>query len=194
MNKSNVADVSATIKTLLRQLGSDPNAEGLRQTPERVARAWLEMLSGYGDDPKKILGTTFDGEDCDEIIICRNIQFFSTCEHHLLPIEGKAHIGYLPNPKTMRVVGISKLPRLVECFARRLQIQERMTREIADAFMEAVQPRGVAVVVEASHFCMRSRGVEQPCADMVTSRMLGEFRSDDALKSEFFNLLGMRHA
>lgn len=175
-----IGDVEEAIVTLLRYVGEDPSRDGLRDTPGRVARAWREMTRGYEDDPAAILGRTFE-ESSDEMIILRGISFYSTCEHHLLPFRGTATVGYLPG----KVVGISKLARLVECFARRLQIQERMTRQIAEAIETHLEARGVAVILRAHHLCMGCRGVRQEETEMVTSCMLGTLRSDATSRSEF---------
>ncbi len=173
-------DVEEAIITLLRYVGEDPDRDGLRHTPARVAKAWREMTAGYADDPAEILSRTFD-EASDEMIVLRGIAFHSTCEHHLLPFFGEATVGYLPG----KVVGISKLARLVECFARRLQIQERMTRQIAEAVEEHLGARGTGVIIRAHHLCMGCRGVRQQDTEMVTSAMLGILRSDATLRSEF---------
>jgi len=175
-----IGDIENAITTLLRYIGEDPSRDGLRDTPARVARAWREMTNGYDDDPAAILGRTFD-ESSDEMIILRGISFYSTCEHHLLPFYGTATVGYLPG----KVVGISKLARLVECFARRLQIQERMTRQIAEAIETHLEARGAAVILRAHHLCMGCRGVRQEETEMVTSCMLGTLRSDATSRSEF---------
>lgn len=175
-----VENVEDAIVTLLRYIGEDPGRDGLRDTPTRVAKAWREMTSGYDDDPAEILARTFD-ESSDEMITLRGISFYSTCEHHLLPFYGTATVGYLPG----KVVGISKLARLVECFARRLQIQERMTRQIADAIETHLDARGVGVILRAHHLCMGCRGVRQEETEMVTSAMLGTLRSDATSRSEF---------
>jgi len=175
-----IGDIEDAITTLLRYIGEDPSRDGLRDTPARVARAWREMTNGYDDDPAAILGRTFD-ESSDEMIILRGISFYSTCEHHLLPFYGTATVGYLPG----KVVGISKLARLVECFARRLQIQERMTRQIAEAIETHLEARGAAVILRAHHLCMGCRGVRQEETEMVTSCMLGTLRSDATSRSEF---------
>jgi GTP cyclohydrolase I len=173
-------DVEDAVLTILRWIGEDPDRDGLRDTPARVAKAWREMTSGYADDPAEILARTFD-ESSDEMIVLRGISFYSTCEHHLLPFYGEATVGYLPG----KVVGISKLARLVECFARRLQIQERMTRQIAEAVETHLGARGVGVILRAHHLCMGCRGVRQEQTEMVTSSMLGTLRSDAASRSEF---------
>jgi len=171
------------VATLLRYIGEDPSREGLAGTPARVAKAWLEMTAGYREDPAEILSRTFE-ESSDELIILSGISFYSTCEHHLLPFYGTACVGYLPG----KVVGISKLARLVNCFAQRLQIQERMTRQIADAIEANLDARGVGVVVRAHHLCMGCRGVRQQDTDMITSAMLGKLRTDAASRSEFLRL------
>jgi GTP cyclohydrolase IA len=173
-------DIEEAVVTLLRWIGENPDRDGLRDTPARVAKAWREMTAGYDMDPAEILARTFD-ESSDEMIVLRGISFHSTCEHHLLPFMGTATVGYLPG----KVVGISKLARLVECFARRLQIQERMTRQIAEAIETHLGARGVGVIVRAHHFCMGCRGVRQQETEMVTSAMLGTLRSDAKSRSEF---------
>jgi len=174
------------VETLLRVIGEDPERDGLRDTPSRVVKAMLEMTAGYRESPAEILSTTFD-EAADELIILRGIDFHSMCEHHLLPFQGVAHVGYLPG----KVVGISKLARLVHCFARRLQIQERMTRQIANAVEEHLEARGVGVVISAHHNCMGCRGVKLPATQLVTSSMLGTLRSSAETRSEFLRLCGV---
>lgn len=181
-------EAEAAVRTLIRWAGDDPGREGLRDTPGRVVRAYEEFFSGYGADPTEILARTFSEVDgYDEMIVLCDIRFESHCEHHMVPVLGKAHIGYLPDK---RVVGISKLARLVEVYARRLQIQEKMTAQIADTLQTVLQPQGVAVVVEASHQCMTTRGVHKPGARLVTSRMLGAFREDSRTRREFLAILG----
>lgn len=177
------------ITRLLQFIGEDPNREGLKDTPARVLKAWKEMASGYEQDPAKILARDFDAGSYDEMIVCPWVEFYSTCEHHLLPFSGSVHIAYLPNKRKPRVVGLSKMARLVDCYGRRLQIQERMTMEIADAMQKHLQPSGVAVVVQAKHLCMACRGVKKHKASMVTSAMRGAFRSDAKVRSEFFQLV-----
>jgi len=177
------AAAEEAVATLLRFIGEEPERDGLRDTPARVVKAWREMTSGYDDDPAEILSRTFD-ESSDEMIILRGISFFSTCEHHMLPFYGQAVVGYLPG----KVVGISKLARLVTCFARRLQIQERMTRQIAEAVETHLDARGVGVVLRAHHLCMGCRGVRQEETEMVTSSMLGTLRSDSTTRAEFLRL------
>jgi len=171
------------VATLLRFIGEDTSRDGLLDTPSRVVRAWREMTAGYGEDPAEILSRTFE-ESSDEMVVLRGISFFSTCEHHMLPFYGTASVGYLPG----RVVGISKLARLVNCFARRLQIQERMTRQIAESVEQHLDARGVGVVIRAHHLCMGCRGVRQEETEMVTSSMLGTLRRDPTSRAEFFRL------
>lgn len=176
------------VRTLIRWAGDDPSREGLLGTPNRVVRAYDEFFAGYDENPMEILGRTFDETGgYDEMVVLRDIEFFSHCEHHIAPIIGKAHVGYLPDK---RVVGISKLARLVESFARRLQIQEKLTAEIANTLNDALKPRGVAVVIEAIHQCMTTRGVKKPGVSLVTSRMLGSFREDDKTRREFLSIIG----
>jgi GTP cyclohydrolase I len=176
------------VRTLIRWAGDDPDREGLTGTPDRVVRAYEEFFCGYGEDPDEILARTFEEIDgYDEMVVLRDIRFESHCEHHLAPIIGKANIAYLPDK---RVVGISKLARLVEAYAKRLQIQEKMTAQIANAIEEVLQPKGVAVVIEAAHQCMTTRGIHKPGTTMVTSRMLGAFRSDQKTRREFLAMIG----
>ena len=179
----------AAVRTLIRWAGDDPSREGLLDTPARVVRSYEEFFAGYAQDPGEILARTFSEVDgYDEMIVMNDIRFESHCEHHMAPIIGKAHIGYLPD---RRVVGISKLARLVDIYAKRLQIQEKMTAQIADTLLNVLQPRGVAVVIEASHQCMTTRGVHKPGASLVTSRMVGAFRDDPATRREFLAMIGM---
>lgn len=176
------------VRTLILWAGDDPSREGLRDTPARVARAYEEFFAGYGQDPAEILKRTFsEVEGYDEMIVMNDIRFESHCEHHMVPIIGKAHVGYLPDK---RVVGISKLARLVEVYARRLQVQEKMTVQIADTLQEILQPRGVAVVIEAAHQCMTTRGVHKPGVGLITSRMVGAFREDPSTRREFLAVIG----
>lgn len=180
------AEGERAVETLLRLIGEDPERDGLRDTPSRVVKAMLEMTAGYGESPAEILSRTFD-EHSDELIVLRGIDFHSICEHHLLPFQGVAHVGYLPG----KVVGISKLARLVHCFARRLQIQERMTQQIAKAVELYLEAQGVGVIVSAHHLCMGCRGVKLPGTQLVTSAMLGTLRSSPETRSEFLRLCGM---
>src|ERR1700761_1295530 len=182
----------AAVRTLIRWAGDDPDREGLKATPARVVRAYEEWFAGYGDDPSEYLKRTFEETGgYDEVVVLRDIRFESHCEHHLAPIIGRVHIGYLPRN---RVVGISKLARLVEVFARRLQIQEKMTAEIASCLDAVLKPHGVAVVAEATHQCMTTRGVHKPGVTMVTSRMIGVFRDHAETRQEFLAAIGMRGA
>lgn len=177
--------VEKLIHALLLELGEDPKREGLRGTPKRVAESYRKLTEGYGQDPRK-LNTVFDSEQYDEMIIVRNIEFYSLCEHHLLPFFGKISVGYLPNKK---IIGLSKIPRLVEIFARRFQNQERLTKQIADTLDKLIKPRGVGVVCEATHLCSRMRGVEKESATMVTSALTGIFKKDSRTRSEFLKLI-----
>ena len=180
--------VEDAVRTLLRWAGDDPAREGLRETPARVASAYEEWFSGYAIDPAAYLSKTFEEiNGYDEMVILRNVRFESHCEHHIAPIIGHAHIGYLPDH---RVVGVSKLARLVEAFAKRLQIQEKMTSDIATTLDQVLQPKGVGVVIEASHACMSTRGVHKPGATMVTSQMIGAFRTDPSTRREFLAAIG----
>jgi GTP cyclohydrolase IA len=182
------AEAERAVRVLIEWAGDDPGREGLKGTPARVARAFAEYFSGYGTDPVELLQRTFEQTDgYDEMVVLRDIRFESHCEHHLAPIIGKAHVAYLPQ---QRVVGISKLARLVEVYARRLQIQEKMTAQIANTLDEVLQPKGVAVVIEAAHQCMTTRGIHKPGVAMVTSRMLGAFRTDPSTRREFLAIIG----
>ena len=178
------------MRTLLRWAGDDPAREGLLDTPGRVARAYREFFAGYETDPVALLERTFEETDgYDEIVLLRDIRLESYCEHHMLPIIGHAHVAYLPGN---RVVGISKLARVVEAYGKRLQIQEKLTAQIANTINDVLRPRGVAVVIEATHQCMSTRGVHKPGAGMVTSRMLGAFRDDPATRRELLSMIGFR--
>jgi GTP cyclohydrolase IA len=182
------AEAEEAVRTLIRWAGDDPTREGLLGTPDRVVRAYQEYFSGYDEDPVQLLQRTFEEMDgYDEIVVLKDIRFESHCEHHLAPIIGQVHIAYLPNA---RVVGISKLARLVEVYAKRLQIQEKMTAQIANTLDEVLQPKGVAVVIEAAHQCMTTRGVHKPGVNMVTSRMLGVFRHDPTTRREVLAMIG----
>jgi len=179
------AEAMFGVVSILDYIGEDANREGLRDTPARVVKAWKEMTVGYSQDPADILARDFDGGGYDEVICVPNVELYSTCEHHMIPFYGVAHVAYLPRK---RVVGLSKLARLVDCFARRLQIQEQLTMQIADAITTHLNPRGVAVVVEAKHMCMCARGVGKQKSSMVTSAMRGVFRQP-AARAEFFKLI-----
>ena len=181
-------EVEAAVRTLIRWAGDDPDREGLRETPRRVVDSFDEFFAGYAVDPVEILRRTFEETGgYDEMVLLRDIRFESHCEHHLAPIIGRAHIGYLPH---RRVVGISKLARVVDIYARRLQIQEKMTAQIANTINDILEPKGVAVVIEAAHQCMTTRGVHKPGVVMTTSRMLGAFREDPATRREFLAMIG----
>ncbi len=181
-------DVQEAIRTLIRWSGDDPTREGLLDTPSRVARAWREYCQGYAEDPAHHLSRVFEEVGgYDEIVLLKDIPFQSHCEHHMAPIIGKAAIAYLP---TNRVVGISKLARVLHGYARRLQIQERLTAEVAECIWQHLEPRGVAVVIEASHACMTARGVRTPGVNMVTSRVMGLFRKDERSRAEVLKLMG----
>ena len=187
-NRPSRKQAEAAVRTLIEWAGDDPSREGLRGTPDRVVRAYEEFFKGYETDPVELLKRTFDEIDgYDEMVVLRDIRFESHCEHHMAPIIGKAHVAYLPN---RRVVGISKLARLVEVYAKRLQIQEKMTAQIANTLNEVLQPKGVAVVIEAAHQCMTTRGVHKPGVTMVTSRMLGAFRDDPLSRREVLAMIG----
>jgi GTP cyclohydrolase I len=181
-------EAESAVRTLLRWAGDDPDREGLLGTPERVVRAYEEWFAGYGEDPVAILERTFEETaGYDEMVVLRDIRFESHCEHHVAPIIGVAHCAYLPNK---RVVGISKIARVIEIYAKRLQIQEKMTAQIANAIQDVLRPRGVAVVVRATHQCMTTRGIHKPGVSMVTSRMLGAFRNNESTRREFLSMIG----
>ena len=181
-------EAEEAVKTLILWAGDDPGREGLIGTPDRVVRAYREFFSGYAEDPVALLQRTFEEIDgYDELIVLKDIRFESHCEHHIAPIIGKVHVAYLPNN---RVVGISKLARLVEVYAKRLQIQEKMTAQIANTLDEVLRPKGVAVIIEAAHQCMTTRGVHKPGVTMVTSRMLGVFRNDPSSRREVLAMIG----
>lgn len=184
---SQVSDpIEALIAALLKELGEEPGRDGLQRTPARVARAYRFLAGGYGQNPAEILNKAMFEVSYNEMVIIKSIDFYSMCEHHLLPFFGKAHVAYVPEG---RVVGLSKVARVVEVFSRRLQVQERLTTEVALTIEEVLQPKGVGVVVEATHLCMKMRGVEQQNASTVTSSMLGEFESDPKTRSEFIDLI-----
>jgi GTP cyclohydrolase I len=179
----------AAVRTLMRYAGDDPAREGLRDTPQRVVRAYSDWFSGYGTDPGAYLRRTFEEvEGYDEMVVLRDISFESFCEHHMAPIIGRAHVGYLPSA---RVVGISKLARVVEGFARRLQVQEKLTAQIAGCINEVLKPRGVGVVIDAVHQCMTTRGVHKRGVSMITSKMLGTFRADASTRAEFLRFIAI---
>jgi GTP cyclohydrolase I len=180
--KIDAPEIQAAIAQILKAVGEDPERDGLKRTPERVARMYAELLAGYHTDPIQILNDAIFEVKYDEMVIVRDIEFYSLCEHHLLPFMGRVHVAYIPKG---RVVGLSKIPRIVDIFARRLQVQERMTRQIADLIRDLIDPLGVAVVVEGLHLCMMMRGVQKHNARMTTSAMQGAFRSSLATRQEF---------
>jgi GTP cyclohydrolase IA len=181
-------EAEAAVRTLLKWIGDDPDREGLRSTPGRVVRAYEDWFSGYTMDPVEFLRRTFyEVDGYDEMIVLRDISFESHCEHHMAPIIGRAHVGYLPDRK---VVGISKLARVVETFARRLQVQESMTAQIAHCIQDVLKPKGVGVVIEGAHQCMTTRGVHKQGVSMITSQLLGSFRKDPRTRAEFLNIIG----
>jgi len=184
--KESIADL---VRVMLSQIGEDPSREGLRRTPERFARALRYLTNGYHQDPEKILNGAMFSVCYDQMVVVKDIDLFSLCEHHILPFFGKCHVAYLPDK---RVVGLSKIPRLVNMFSRRLQIQERLTNQIAQAIQKSIQPLGVGVVIEARHLCMVMRGVEKHRTETITSAMLGAFRENQQTREEFLSLIGRR--
>ena len=178
--------LEAHVRAILVALGEDPDREGLENTPTRVAKAWTFLTGGYREDPDKIINGALFTEDYQEMIVEKDIDFYSLCEHHMLPFHGKAHVGYIPRKK---IVGVSKLARLVDAYARRLQVQERLTNQIAHTIMDRINPLGAAVVMEAEHMCMRMRGVQKQNSTIVTSALLGAFRTQEKTRAEFMNLI-----
>ena len=181
------SSLESSVRTLLTEIGEDPAREGLARTPERVRRMYDELTAGYHTDPDALINGACFSVDYDEMVVVRDIEFFSLCEHHLLPFIGKAHIGYLPKG---RVLGLSKIPRIVDMYAQRLQVQERLTVQVADFLMERLEPKGVGCVIEATHLCTMMRGVKKQEATMVTSSMVGTFRRDARTRAEFMGLIG----
>jgi|TARA_B100000035_G_C20936118_1_gene525304 GTP cyclohydrolase I len=186
VNTKNISNIKEITSALLDEIGEDTNREGLLETPSRVAKAWEYFSQGYRLTPKEVVGDAIFNEKCNDIIAVKDIDFFSLCEHHLLPFYGVVHVGYLPGDKIM---GISKIPRIVDVFARRLQVQERMTKQVADAIEDILQPKGVAVMAEASHLCMQMRGVEKKASFMVTSAMRGAFKENHKTRDEFLTII-----
>ena len=178
-------NIEPHIKAILEEIGEDTSREGLLETPKRVAKSFSKLYGGYDKDPKKII-TVFDNEGYDEMVIAKDIEFYSMCEHHMLPFFGKAHVGYVPDSK---IIGLSKMPRLVEVFARRLQNQERLTKQIADTLNDELGPKGVGVIIEASHFCMMARGIEKQHSKITTSSFTGLYLKDSRTRSEFLTLV-----
>ena len=186
-SKVDSIEIQKAVSNILQAVGENPDREGLKRTPERVARMYTELLSGYSSDPNKVVNDAIFEVKYDEMVIVRDVEFYSLCEHHMLPFMGRVHVAYIPDGK---VLGLSKIPRLVDIFARRLQVQERMTREIADVIRDLLHPQGVGVVVEALHLCMMMRGVQKHNARMTTSAMHGAFRANLATRQEFLENIG----
>src|SRR5271166_91076 len=184
------ASIASHMRSILSQLGEDANREGLLRTPERAEKALRFLTSGYDVDIDQIVNGALFTHECDEMVIVKDIEFYSMCEHHLLPFFGKMHVAYLPNQK---VIGLSKIPRIVDTFARRLQLQERLTHQVASTLMEVLEPRGVGAICEARHFCMMMRGVEKQHSGTVTSAMLGAFRAQKETRDEFLSLVSQRN-
>ena len=188
MSKVTREEAEKAIETLLGWIGEDPSREGLRKTPKRVAAAYEDWFKGYQDDPEDFLNKTFSEVDgYDEMVVLKDIRYESHCEHHMAPIIGRVHVGYLPDRK---VIGISKLARVVEAYAKRLQVQERMTAQIANCIQNTLKPKGVGVIVEGTHQCMTTRGVRKSGVSMITSQLLGDFRTDSSTRMEFLNIIG----
>jgi len=179
--------IQDSIRHILHEVGEDPERQGLRDTPERVAKSLSFLTSGYGEDPMEVIGRGLFEAECDEMVIVKDIEVYSICEHHMLPFFGKAHLAYIPGNK---IVGLSKTARLVDVYARRLQVQERLTTQIADALVDVLEPRGVGVILEASHLCMMMRGVQKQNSVTVTSCVRGRFKSDERTRAEFMRLVG----
>lgn len=177
--------MNKSLREFFKSIGEDPDREGLRETPARVEKMIEKLFGGYAEDPKKVI-KTFDSENYDEMIVVKDIEFFSTCEHHMMPFFGRVHVAYIPNGK---IAGLSKFPRLIEIFARRLQNQERLTQQIADAIDETLHPRGVAVIIEAKHLCMMARGVEKQNSNVKTSALKGLFKKNTDTRNEFLKLV-----
>ena len=186
MTEDKMRNIESLTKSLLKELGEDPKREGLIKTPSRVAKAWEYLSQGYNQNVEKLINNAIFSENYDQMVVVKDIEFYSMCEHHLLPFFGHAHIAYIPNGK---IIGLSKIPRLVDMFARRLQVQERMTQEIANSLNDALNPSGVAIIIEAQHMCMQMRGVEKKKSYMSTSSMLGIFRTDNKTRKEFLDII-----
>ena len=172
---------------LLKEIGENSEREGLQKTPHRVATSWTTFVKGYKQTPEEVVGDAVFNERCDEVVAVKDIDFFSLCEHHLLPFKGVTHVGYLPDKK---IIGLSKIPRIVDIYARRLQVQERLTQQVADALQNVLNPKGVAVVIEAEHLCMQMRGVEKKSSFMITSAVRGAFRENNKTREEFLSIIG----
>jgi len=180
-----IADLT---KLLLKEIGEDPNREGLIKTPSRVSKAWSFFSRGYNQNVDEIINDAIFNENAKDMVVVRDVEFFSLCEHHLIPFFGKAHVAYIPNGK---VVGLSKIPRIIDMYSRRLQVQERLTRQIAETLQDVLQPIGVAVIMEGQHMCMQMRGVEKQNSLTTTSSMLGKFRQSDRTRAEFLSIIGL---
>ena len=189
MTSKNISKIEELFKELLIQIGEDPDREGILRTPKRVAKAWEFLAKGYNQNLDNIINNAVFAEDYDEMVTIKDIDFFSLCEHHLLPFFGKAHVAYIPDG---RIIGLSKVPRIVDMFSRRLQVQERMTHQIADTINNVLSPKGVAVVLEGEHMCMQMRGVEKQNSYATTSSMTGLFRKDSRTREEFLNIISMK--
>ena len=187
MNGDNFEKIESIILDLLKEVGEDPEREGLQKTPHRVAKSWTTFAKGYKQTPEEVVGDAGFNEQCDEVVAVKDIDFFSLCEHHLLPFKGVAHVGYLSEKK---IIGLSKIPRIVDIYARRLQVQERLTQQVADALQDVLSPKGVAVVIEAEHLCMQMRGVEKKSSFMITSAVRGAFRENNKTREEFLSIIG----
>ncbi|MFQ6605234.1 MAG: GTP cyclohydrolase I FolE [Fidelibacterota bacterium] len=190
MTENHLEHLQFLTRSLLEEIGEDPTREGLVRTPLRVARAWDYFSKGYRENLDDIINQAIFHEDCSEMVIVRDIEFFSMCEHHLLPFMGKAHVGYLPNKK---VIGLSKIPRIIDMFSRRLQVQERLTHQIAETLQTVLDPHGVAVILEGRHMCMQMRGVEKQNSYATTSAMLGEFHDEYETRTEFLSIIGFHN-
>ena len=189
MNNENLKNIEELIEKLLIEIGEDSHREGIIRTPNRVAKAWKFLSKGYGQDLDEIINNAVFKEDYDEMVTIKDIDFFSLCEHHLLPFFGKAHVAYIPDGK---IIGLSKVPRIVDMYGRRLQVQERMTHQIAESLNDVLSPKGVAVVLEGEHMCMQMRGVEKQNSYATTSSMIGLFRRDSRTREEFLNIISMK--
>ena len=187
MNGNNLEKIESIILDLLKEIGEEPEREGLQKTPHRVAKSWTTFAKGYKQTPEEVVGDAVFNERCDEIVAVKDIDFFSLCDHHLLPFKGVAHVGYLPDEK---IIGLSKIPRIVDIYARRLQLQERLTQQVADALQDVLNPKGVAIVIEAEHLCMQMRGVEKKSSFMITSAVRGAFRENNKTREEFLSIIG----
>ena len=185
LENEKIADLT---KLLLKEIGEEPNREGLIKTPSRVSKAWSFFSRGYNQDVDEIINDAIFNENAKDMVVVRDVEFFSLCEHHLIPFFGKAHVAYIPNGK---VVGLSKIPRIIDMFSRRLQVQERLTRQIAETIQDVLEPIGVAVIMEGQHMCMQMRGVEKQNSLTTTSSMLGKFRQSDRTRAEFLSIIGL---